>query len=125
MQNHACKCLDDLLLILRLLSFAFECTEPPVVRLDGTHNGNPLPYGDAVTLTCIPVSGIPDPILEITPSEGFQLPPGSVRRNDGGNVQLIIPRLTEAVCFDCTGTNAAGSNVDQECLDILRMSQYQ
>ena len=96
-----------------------DLAEPPTVDLTGSNNGQPVPYGDPVSLTCVPLSGLPLPTLEITGGRGFQLPSGTTTVQVGNNTITSIPSLTEDVCIDCIGTNLAGTGSDQECLRVL------
>lgn len=107
-----------LIVLLNLLFNWFLAAEPPVVRLTGSNDGNRVPRGDPVTLTCVPLEGLPLPTLELTGPSGGRLPLGATVRQQGNSSVLFIPSLTEDICIDCTGVNVAGSDTNTLCVNV-------
>ena len=94
--------------------------EPPIVDLTGSNNGQPINSGTPVTLRCVPLTGRPNPTLQVRPSVGYNLPSGTrATTNPDGSVTVTVPRLDTDTCFDCIGTNPVGRHTDQECISVL------
>eukprot|EP00117_Sycon_ciliatum_P024540 scpid11042/ scgid20575/ Fibropellin-1; Epidermal growth factor-related protein 1; Fibropellin-I; SpEGF I; UEGF-1 len=93
--------------------------EPPAVDLTGSNNGQPVNEGSPVSLTCIPTAGAPSPRLEVLPAPGYALPPGTRSRLSGERLIIDVPSIDRYTCFDCIGTNSAGSGSDRECISVL------
>ena len=93
----------------------FFSDKRPDVEIIGTNKGQPVVFGGAVTLECIPRAGVPAPNLH-----WGNLRVSGVTSRRGSALLLTIQRMTERFCVDCVGKNTAGRDTDTECVEVQR-----
>ena len=86
---------------------------PPEVGING--KDGPAVIGDDVLLTCVVLTGDPDPTLRW---QG-QLPQGAVTTEGTSTINILIPDVQESFCVDCVGENSAGRDVETRCVTVL------
>lgn len=104
-------CFSYGLLLCLLLPSALE----PEIRLTGTNAGQPVIYGDDVSLRCEPVGGIPFPQV----SWGSRIPPGAVTVQSGNTVLMTLSDLKADTCVQCVGTSLGGRTEQELCITVL------